>query len=331
MIHLQTTPPFAFDVEYHTRRQADTTLEWDQQVVRTTAPMHAEDVDTVSNTIVPALEDVLLLASLGAGQRTVCRGWTASDGVSLTRYYRRDVVLPARPVNDLDELIAKFNFQDFLSSTYATFNGLDDKQAIRRAIWVATPAHTSVLDETYISRFSGVEDLLTASRRRSRLRFIVPRDKAWTEIRRTLSKAISSIDDSLASARQRDQLCDKLTELNNVSLAAAYLAFCQEYRLEISDLWPMFGDESGLGLAKIRNYIVHGEGYPIDAFPSLMIANQHLKWLLQRMLLALIQWPLEKTTVHPDKLASWCYWHRDWQDARTRLTQAFRSRNKRTL
>jgi hypothetical protein len=263
-----------FDVEYHEAHERDTIVQWPQLVARSNCDLPAEAVDRISRDVLPILDDVLLLTSLAARQRTVCMGWVAADDRSITTFYRREMSIPEEPSIADDELVKRMHADEFLSVAYAKFSQLRDNQAVRRAIWAAVPAHTNIFDESYLAHFSGLEGLLSTFRR-------------------------------------------------HVSARVAFEKFCEQYGVNVSDLWPLFSDAGGLGLASIRNKLIHGEGYRLEHFRGLLIAKQYLHWTLERMLLAILGWPLEKSYVSPEILDTVFEPHNEWRSARQDLTAAF--------
>ncbi len=57
-------------------------------------------------------------------------------------------------------------------------------------------------------------------------------------------------------------------------------------QVDNSDLWPVFGE--GLSLSRIRNKLIHGILSGDETFLS--FARIHLKWIVERCLLAIIGW-----------------------------------------
>jgi hypothetical protein len=321
---LQPNLEVTFDVHYHTAHVRDTFVQWTQPIIETASEVPAHDIDRTAAEILPVVDDVLLIASLAARHRTVCVGWTASDSSTLTTYYRRDVSPPEIQEAESNELVRRWLSQEFLDVAYAAFASLPDKQAVRRAIWAVVPGHFAVFDESYLALFAGLEDLVSAFRRQTDLRNIF-RNSVWRTVLQRLEGIIDALG-PLASAQQRAWMLEKLPELNSVPLRAAFAEFCRMHSTVTDDLWPLFEmANDGIGLAGIRNRLIHGQGYPIEQFGSLVIAKQHLRWTLERMLLALLTWPTEKSYVHPEQLARVFEPHLEWRSARANLTTALRT------
>jgi hypothetical protein len=128
-----------------------------------------------------------------------------------------------------------------------------------------------------------------------------------TEFRRFQKKLTTAIKDSsknILSEKQREQIYNKLGELNRISLREAYDAFTQELNIKTDDLWPLFGNSNTIGLSDIRNRLVHGDYFPHRFVDALSIANEHLQYLLERFILATLKWDVAKSHVNPRFLKS---------------------------
>ena len=87
----------------------------------------------------------------------------------------------------------------------------------------------------------------------------------------------------------------------------------RKYKFPLSDLWPLFDRNQGASLVNIRNRVVHGDYLsPAQAF-ALSYADEHLQWTIERILLTLFGWDLNRSLVSPDALKNWhgCHeWNR---------------------
>ncbi len=110
--------------------------------------------------------------------------------------------------------------------------------------------------------------------------------------------------DEALSEEQVRWVEEKLPELNRVPLKAVLERFCTHYKLDLSAFWPVFGLSSEVGLAKIRNRLVHGERLLEAVSSHALIAAEHLRWVLEAMLIAVLGWPLEKAAIRPDRLSN---------------------------
>jgi hypothetical protein len=75
--------------------------------------------------------------------------------------------------------------------------------------------------------------------------------------------------------------------------------FQKIYAVDFNDLWPLLDRKAGPSLKDIRNRIAHGQ--PLDAREEhfLLWPTENLKWVVERMLLAVLKWPLQKSKANP--------------------------------
>src|SRR5262249_12646740 len=89
-----------------------------------------------------------------------------------------------------------------------------------------------------------------------------------------------------------------------VPFGTALERFCHEYDVQLDDLWPVVNDERGeVSLTGIRNRIVHGSTLTPRQFHALIGARWHMGGGLERALLAVVGWPLERSEVRRDFVA----------------------------
>jgi len=103
-------------------------------------------------------------------------------------------------------------------------------------------------------------------------------------------------DDTL----RRRLVYEKRSELNRIAFGAAFseaVCLLQKQGLRIDDLWPITGSSRGLSLAEIRNRMVHGVVFTPTQEGGLFAAKIHLTWCVERLLLAFLGWPLERSLV----------------------------------
>jgi hypothetical protein len=116
---------------------------------------------------------------------------------------------------------------------------------------------------------------------------------------------------------QRKLIYEKIPELNNISFGTAFKLFCKFYQVDINDLWPLTGKRS---LSDIRNRIIHGERFEDKEYEALGFANINLRWILERCILRILDWDIEKSRVHPLWLKSE-FAHSRWQEFSTYLSK----------
>jgi hypothetical protein len=249
------------------------------------------------------LDDYLLIASFGSRVRTMCVGWQVSAGGQVIEFYRRDIRVPdGRQEASLDSgLIPREHFRPFVRVAYRRFLNISEKKSLRRAIHVLVPASDDTLEKRYVSLFAGLEDLVLAHRRSRNIEFVLTHPN-FARLERHLRHSIRSFEEFSLSPKQRGRIYGNLKALNRVALRDALDDYCERYSAKIDDLWPVFDQGKGVGLATIRNRIVHGDFRTQGVQEALLVAMEHLAWTLERLLLARLKWPVEKSEVSPEFL-----------------------------
>lgn len=284
-------------------------------------PHQARETLAIRNSILPKLDDLLLLASLASRTRTACVGWQASDDDTVTRFYRREISVPtgyALSSHDLG-LVPLIRLEDFLEAAWRNFNEYRYPDALRAAIWAIVPIRSRNLEEDFLSLFGGLEELLLGFRRDHDLLNILPHDE-WKQFRRYIKNAVKSYaETAIMDSSRRDWIYQKLGEMNRVPLVVGFDQFCKHYDLQLADLWPLFDSKGGPSLYSIRNRLVHSESIPLAAIEPFSCATAHLRWILERIALTLLDWPIGHSDVTPSHIASAGPSLVSWSDQRTRL------------
>ena len=108
-----------------------------------------------------------------------------------------------------------------------------------------------------------------------------------------------------------------MSELNRPSFKSSFETFQKAYDIDVNDLWNLTGKQS---LSIIRNKIVHGQ--LIDRrekeYDAIICAKLHLKWILERCLLRLLGWEIERSRVKPSILKQFAGYD-DWEEKKTLL------------
>lgn len=298
-------------------------VQWSFLVACAELDFPADDVTTLKKNVLPDVDDFLLIASFAARQRTACLGWTSIDRNSYATFYRGNYVFP-----DFDSdgslnngLIDIQDFERFMQTCYPAFLGFENKLAIRNALYSAVPPQPRTLETTFLHVFAGLETLVLDFKRRKNLEFVVPQND-WTFLRKYLQKCIKNSTEPKLETEQRASMYRKLDELNRVSLREAYELFCKEYSIGLADLWPIFGENDLVGLVDIRNKLIHGDPFPHDdMFGPLVVAKEHLIYILERVLTRILKWNVAETKINPDYLRTHMLVIKDMPLERTKLSK----------
>jgi len=275
-------------------------IQWSFLVACADLNVPADDVETLKTDILPDIDDLLLIASFAARERTACLGWAATDKNSHSTFYRGNYTFPeGNDDSSMDDGVIDIQyFEKFIQRCYPSFLRFENKLAIRNALYSAVPSTPQTLETSFLRTFSGLETLILDFRRRGNLEFALPEDE-WLSLRKYLQKCIKESTKPKLEREQRASIYRKLGELNRVSLGEAFDVFCQKYAIDLEDLWPVFGNKEIVGLADIRNRLIHGDPFPHDLFGTLIVAKEHLKYTLERVIVRVLGWDVGETKVSP--------------------------------
>lgn len=275
-------------------------IQWPYLVAYADLDVPAIDVETLKNNILQDIDDFLLIASVALRKRTACLGWTATDKHSHATYYRGNYTFPVNNTksNLQDGVINIQDFESFMATCYPEFLLYQNKLALRNALYPAVQSSPYTIETSFLHIFAGLETLVLDFRRKEELEFILPEHK-WALLEKYLQQCIKESIEPKLDPKQRASIYNKLGELNRVSLREAFEMFCQKYALDLKDLWPVFGEKRLVGLAEIRNKLIHGDPFPHDLYGALVVAKNHLQYTLERVLVRVLGWDVEKTNVNP--------------------------------
>jgi hypothetical protein len=136
-------------------------------------------------------------------------------------------------------------------------------------------------------------------------------------LKESLKKHIKAYDEISLNSVQRGSLYNKLDELNRISLREAFESFCKYYDINLGDLWPVFKSPGIVGLADIRNKLIHGDPLPDNLYSALIVAREHLRTLVERVIVRVLGWDIAKTKASPNYIEHSTYLIKDLPDAQT--------------
>ena len=301
-------------------------IQWSFLVACADLKVPADDVETLKTNILPDIDDFLLIASFAARERTGCLGWTATDKNSHSIFYRGKYTFPkGNDDSSMDYGVIDIqHFERFMQTCYPAFLRFENKLAIRNALYSAVPSTPQTLETSFLRTFSGLETLILDFRRRENLEFTLIEDE-WPALRKYLQKCIKESTKPKLEPEQRASIYCKLGELNRVSLGEAFDVFCQKYAIDLEDLWPVFGNKEIVGLTDIRNRLIHGDPFPDDLFETLIVAKEHLKYTLERIIVRVLGWDVGETKVSPAYLGKHFLVMKDLPSEQTRLSEYIHS------
>jgi hypothetical protein len=281
------------------------TLKWSNTIATISTSVSADDFLEIKRNLIPKIDDFALLVSLSTRYDTKCVGWTSCNTKVVSRYYRcfQPSNANQNQAHSYNLLIDRPFLREFLTYCIPKLRAELPDSHLRYAIHSVIPRFNATVESSIKKYFSGLEAIILKFRIENNFEFIMPS----TEFRRFQKKLTTAIKDSsknILSEKQREQIYNKLGELNRISLREAYDAFTQELNIKTDDLWPLFGNSNTIGLSDIRNRLVHGDYFPHRFVDALSIANEHLQYLLERFILATLKWDVAKSHVNPRFLKS---------------------------
>ena len=271
-----------------------------------------------SKLVLSSLEDVLVIASLAERRYLLLIGWelTYANG-AIKQYCRRDFRTPSEQEADIDEtLIALRDIEEYLNQSMLKFVTLNYRTALKQAIYFTLHGQERGISDSFVLLFAGLETVLNIFRSQADMERIIPK-KDWRALLDKIKSLFGREDIILhLPPDRRAALENKLPEINRVSFADAFKSMCSEKKIDLSDLWPMVDPKPG-SLYALRNRIVHGRVFSGDEeWFRVISAKYHLLWTLERSILQILGWPIEKSRVSPPSLsqtAVYATWRADQQ------------------
>lgn len=268
-----------------------------------------------------SLEDLLVLASFAARQRCNCFGWRGYDFNSSVTQYLRNKSKPSEAILKRkfrygDEVIDIAEFQEFINVAYECYRNFSDVDVLRRIINFTIPDEKDTIESGFATLYAALEMLISYHRKSNDLEFIFSGSE-FKKIRKSIKTHIDGFDleDDVKKMMQ-----DKLSELNRVSFNTAFEHFCTHYKVELQDLWSVTDNNNGITLAQIRNKLMHGEHFNSEETFAITYAKDHLQWIVERMILAVLNWDISRSEISSHRLSGF-YSYQDWTKYRDILSK----------
>jgi hypothetical protein len=122
----------------------------------------------------------------------------------------------------------------------------------------------------------------------------------------------SALESALLFANKTFRLFPK----RHQNLHTRWSLFNARFTVDVSDLWPLTDNTTGITLVQLRNKVAHGEYLNPAQTLALLYAREHLRWAVERVLLSLLGWPIPRSKVSPGFLHHMHAYH-NWKQART--------------
>jgi len=299
-----------FSRHYYTSKKEEQgnrgTTRYSKLVAELDVPIDPSESATIETKVLSPLNDLVLLSSFPARQRTVITGWRATNEDFLVEEFI--CYVDARQIQgddrNQDLVIERLDFEEYIAVVHRCFSSMDStsKELVRQAIYKALPDPRRPLETHFLSLFSALEGLTLIYRRAAMMEFSVKNKANWKKIERELRNVIVNFEIKDGSEINRDLLVKMLPMLKRVPFRDAFESFCRDKNIDISDLWPVFNVDEGISLNEIRNRLSHGDYFPDSKMGPLMYASANLEIVLERVLLSTLSWPINRTRISADAL-----------------------------
>lgn len=257
------------------------------------------------------IDIVLLMASFAERRKIICVGWDTINSETAKQFYRKNISMDnlEKTIQDEDFLINTFYFRKFLDHAYKKYLTIlkTNVEFVKSALQMLLNAdERRSIENEFITLFTALESLTAFNyfENYPDKQNILPEKKfkqLITEIKSTIksSKSIGDIDDPKET---RSFIYSKLQELNRVPMSKSIELLCSHYEVVIDDLWPISSTKAQ-SLLDLRNKLVHGDMVDDKYINAIWCATNHLRWTIERIILAILEWDIEKSLVHPKILS----------------------------
>jgi hypothetical protein len=239
-----------------------------------------EEVMSICNTI----RIFLWYISFGVRQRTAWTEWTALVGDELIEYCQANVSTPENEGDKNDPLIGRQLLQEFSQHCLDYLSKGSGLDLYLPLVYLVNALSPKTVEAQFLSSYMSFESFLNLYARARGLDRHFAEKRAWHAFREHMKNAIDNYSD--IDSGLKNVMANKLGIFNDVSPKTVFAQFCSEMKVDVSDLWPVYGNK-GISLSVLRNKLVHGER---EADDFLDVANENLKWIVERCFLAVIGW-----------------------------------------
>lgn len=213
-------------------------------------------------------------------------------------------------------LIASADEDEFASAAVLA-DSAELNDILERAINFALPNTDSTPEVSFLSLSASLESILTFHRRQDEYKILPPED--FTELERDLKKWLKQHRVLAHEPAKRALVYEKFRELNRFPMSHVFKMFCEHYSLDLTDLWPVIGKHAEWPLTEIRHRLVHGDPFQSRPAEAMECAEKHLRWVVERMLLCVLGWPIARSSVSHEYLENAIVEHSGWRIERARF------------
>lgn len=265
------------------------------------------------------IEDILWLASLAERHRCACLGWKYFNKNVISNFYRGDTSIPDDKKELYNELIDIGNIEEYFQLTIKNLHKLEFKENIRRTIMLIVPSRETVESE-FLSLFTALETLVLGFRRWKQREFVFTDNAEWNKFNSDFRNWIKKESSIKNDSHKRGLIYENATALQRVSFNTVFSEMCDYYSIDLSDLWSVnIRENKEWSLTDIRNNLVHGNPFKDKYFS--WKANEHLRWTVERLILAVLGWEISKSNVSSTKMSHLTAYN-SWKDDRAKMSKS---------
>lgn len=215
-----------------------------------------------------------------------------------------------------EPLIADVDLDEFLRTT-SPGEGVELNEIVQRAILFALNSRGQSVEVSFVSLSAALESVLTFFRRQGDYKILAAVE--FRELEADLKKWLRQHPVLANKPAKRALIYEKVPELNRFPFSFVFRKFCEDYSLDLADLWPVEGKHAEWPLMEIRHRLVHGDPFRNRPDEAMACAQTHLTWVVERMLLAMLGWPIERSNVSRNSLHRTRSEHHDWPSERAKF------------
>ena len=265
------------------------------------------------NSVASLLQDALVVASLAERRVLLMTGWTITyaNGTTTT-FYRRDFTAPSEEETDIDTtLISLQHIEQFMNKAVPKVATNSHSAALKQAIYFALHGQSKGIGDSFVMLFAGIETLVNEFEPVKNVEPPVPK-KEWQALAESLTQTLENHQKFHTLPRDTQaRVLNNVKASNQVSFPDRFKKISASQKIDLSDLWPMVGAKSSL--YAVRNRIVHGRIFSNDQeWFRVISAKFHLLWTLERSILAILEWPVERSRTSNRSLAAMTL-YRNWR------------------
>lgn len=240
------------------------------------------------------LDDAITLLSLLTANRTQISRVSEWVGHTQTEAFFPRFGFPEDPGGGpFDRGLVKLQYlQEYFNSAWLTWTETTQKQYLRAAVFAFLPGSPQVVTLSFLRMFAAVEGLLKA--------FGPPLDGAANSTtQNALANDLRLLREDLVAKNivleQMESVDTAIKIFSRPSMREKFNQLCKFWQIPTDDLWPMF--ESKSGLYEIRNRLIHGGEVSEEFEDTLWVANQHLMFVLLRIVCRVLGLSLGNTHI----------------------------------